>query len=79
MNKCFLLNPEKKNLAQIRLVVFEKNAPLIPKNDVTEPKARRLGYSNYQLKSCYRLKDSFGLPETMVSESLKLTYNLLIA
>jgi len=24
MNKCFLLNPEK-NLAQIRLVVFEKN------------------------------------------------------
>jgi len=25
MNKCFLLNPEK-NLAQIRLVVFENNA-----------------------------------------------------
>jgi len=25
INKCFLLNPEK-NLAQIRLVVFEKNA-----------------------------------------------------
>jgi len=25
MNKCFLLNPEK-NLAQILLVVFEKNA-----------------------------------------------------
>jgi len=25
MNKCFLLNPEN-NLAQIRLVVFEKNA-----------------------------------------------------
>jgi len=25
MNKCFLLNPGKK-LAQIRLVVFEKNA-----------------------------------------------------
>jgi len=40
MNKCFLLNPEK-NLVQIRLVVFEKNAknaPLLPKNDVTEPK-----------------------------------------
>jgi len=34
--KFFLLNLEK-NLAQIRLVVFEKNAPLIPKNDVTEP------------------------------------------
>jgi len=44
MNKCFLLNPEK-NLAQIRLVVFENNAKthtLIPKNDVTEPKARLL-------------------------------------
>jgi len=39
MNKCFLLNPEK-NLTQIRLVVFEKNAILIPKNDVIEPKAR---------------------------------------
>jgi len=42
MNKCFLLNPEK-NLVQIRLVVFEKNAkntPLIPKNDVSEPNAR---------------------------------------
>jgi len=37
------------------LVVFEKNAknaPLIPKNDVTEPKAKRLGYSNNQTKSC---------------------------
>jgi len=43
MKKCFL-NPEKK-LAQIGLVVFEKNAknaPLIPKNDVTEPKAKLL-------------------------------------
>jgi len=43
MNKCFL-NPEKK-LVQNRLVVFEKNAKhtlLIPKNDVTEPKARLL-------------------------------------
>jgi len=28
-------------LAQIHLVVFKKNAPLIPKNDVIEPK---LGY-----------------------------------
>jgi len=35
---------------QIRLVVFEKNAPLIPKNNVTEPKARRLGYSHKPLK-----------------------------
>jgi len=44
MNKCFLLNPEKK-LAQIRLVVFEKNAKthtFIPKNDSTEPKPRIL-------------------------------------
>jgi len=43
MNKCFLPNPEKK--AQIRLVVIEKNAknaPLIPKNDITESKARLL-------------------------------------
>jgi len=42
-------------LAQIRLVVFKtnaKNAPLIPKNNVAEPKARRQGYSNNQLKSC---------------------------
>jgi len=44
MNKCFLLNPEKK-LVQIRLAVFEKNAksaPLIPKNDVTMSEGRRL-------------------------------------
>jgi len=44
MNKSFLLNPEK-NLAHIRLVVFEKNAKthiLIPKNDVTVPKAKLL-------------------------------------
>jgi len=62
INECFLLNPEK-NLAHIRLVVFEKNASLNPKNDVTEPKAIRLGYSNNELKSCYRLKDSFRLSE----------------
>jgi len=41
MSKSFLINPEK-NLAQIRLVVFEINAPLILKNDVTQPKARLL-------------------------------------
>jgi len=35
----FLLNPKKK-LVQIRFVVFEINSPLIPKNDVTELKAR---------------------------------------
>jgi len=45
MNKCLLLNSEK-NLARIRLIVFKKNAVLIPKNDVTELKIRRLGYSN---------------------------------
>jgi len=39
INKCFLLNPEK-NLVQIRFVVIEKNASLISKNYVTEPKAR---------------------------------------
>jgi len=41
MNKCFLLNPEKR-LEQIRFVVFEKNeknTPLISKSDVTEPKS----------------------------------------
>jgi len=44
MNKCFLVNPEKK-LAHIHIVVFDKNAkdaPTLPKNDVTEPKARLL-------------------------------------
>jgi len=47
MNKCFFhLNP-KKNLAQIRLVVFEKTHAFIQK--------------------------------TMVSESLKLSFNLLTA
>jgi len=35
----------KKNLTQIRFVVFEKT-------HVTEPKARRLGYSKNRLKSC---------------------------
>jgi len=43
-----LLNKSKlKNLVQIRLVVFEKNIPLIPKNDVTELMARKLCHSNY--------------------------------
>jgi len=46
-------------LKQIHLVVFEKNAPLIPKNDVTESKGKRLGYSNYQLKSCSQVKGQF--------------------
>jgi len=65
MNKCFLLNPEK-NFAQIRLVVFDKNAKnasLIPKNDVTEPKDKRLGYSNNQSKNCKQLKHQFQASE----------------
>jgi len=37
MSKRFFLNPETNFW---RLVIFEKNTPLIPKNDVTEPKAR---------------------------------------
>jgi len=45
INKCFHLNPEKNFGAKICLIVFKKNAKkasLIPKNDVTEPKARLL-------------------------------------
>jgi len=38
MNKCFLLNPEK-DLALIRLSFY---FTLIPKNDVIDPKARKL-------------------------------------
>jgi len=30
----------------------KKTQILIPKNYVNDPKARRLGYSNYQLKIC---------------------------
>jgi len=54
VKKSFLLNPEK-NFGidpSCRFREKRKNAPLIPKNDVTEHKAKRLGYSNYQLKSC---------------------------
>jgi len=46
INKCFLLNPAKKKLAQIRFLSFsrktQKHKNLISKNDVTEPKARLL-------------------------------------
>jgi len=38
----FSSKPCSKNLVHIRLVVFEKNVPLIPKNDVTELKTRLL-------------------------------------
>jgi len=38
MNKCFLLNPEKKigTDPSCRFREKRKNTPLIPKNDVTE-------------------------------------------
>jgi len=44
MNKCFVLNPEKQFGADpfCRLGEKRKSAPLNPKNDVTEPKARLL-------------------------------------
>jgi len=44
MNKCFLQNPEKKFRADPSYRFWEKrkNVPLIPKNDVTEPKAMLL-------------------------------------
>jgi len=41
MNKCFLLNSEKRFGADPSCR-FRKNVHLIPKNDVTEPKARLL-------------------------------------
>jgi len=54
MNKCFFLNPEKiwrKSVLTLRKKT-QKPHTLIPKNDVTDPKARRPGYSNNQFKSC---------------------------
>jgi len=71
MNMCFLLNPGK-NLAQICLVILEKKSQkthtLIPKNDVTEPKAN----SNNQLNR-EQVKSQFQF------RNLKLTFNLLTA
>jgi len=90
MNKCFLLNLEKNPRRSV--MSFSKKTQithtLISISDVTEPKARRLGYSNNQLKSCYQVKvqfQAFGnhgyrkpeLTFTMVCGSLKLTFNLL--
>jgi len=40
---------------QICLIVFEKNT----EDDVTEPKIRRPGYSNNQLKSWLQVKEQF--------------------
>jgi len=49
LNKCFAVNPEK-NLAQSRLIAFEKNAKTTNFNfeKMTSP-SRRLGYSNNQI------------------------------
>jgi len=54
INKCFLLNPEKKFGADLscHLTTIQKKAHFNAENDVTEPKARRLGYSNNHIKSC---------------------------
>jgi len=58
INKCFLLNPEKK-FGEYLPCCFQENAPLILKCGVTKPKASTLGYSNYQLKSCKQVKEQF--------------------
>jgi len=45
MNKCFLLKPEKKIRRRSVLSFLrkmQKTHTLIPKNDITEPKARLL-------------------------------------
>jgi len=71
MNKCFLLNPEK-NLAQIRLVDFEKNAHF------NSEKCR--GFRNHGFRKPETvLSETEPVSETMVSECLKLSFNLLTA
>jgi len=45
INKCFLLNPER-NLAQIRLVVFEKNA-------------KNVHFNSKKMTSVFGIKDAF--------------------
>jgi len=42
MNMCFLLNLEKKFGAFLSFEISAKNTLLIPKNNITEPKARLL-------------------------------------
>jgi len=66
MNKCFPVNLGK-SLAQIRLVVFEKNVHY----NSEKRRHRAEGYSNDQL-NCYQVKSQF-----QSSGSLKLTFNLL--
>jgi len=60
MNKCCLLNPEKKFGTDPSCRFREKrtNAPLIPKNDVTEPKAR-LSNNSYKLLTGFNLLTAF--------------------
>jgi len=72
MNKCFFLNPEKRRRPVLSFSIKTQIMhTLIPKNDVTEPKARLLQ------QPVNRLKDSFKLSKTIVSGNLKLTINLL--
>jgi len=61
INKSFLLNPKKK-LAQNRLVIFEKTQ-----------KKRTLVPKN----AVNRLKDSFRLPETIVTCGLWISGSML--
>jgi len=61
----FSLKPWKKFGAD-PFCRFEKNVHLIPKNDVTELKVKATLITIY--KAVNRLKDSFRLPQTMVSE-----------
>jgi len=69
MNKCFLLNPEKKFGADPSCSFREKRTNrLIPTHFNSEKimsPSRRLGYSNNQLKTVNRLKVSFRLSETI--------------
>jgi len=50
LNKCFVLNPDKKKLAQIRLNVYKKNAKTTHFNSdkMTSPSRKLEGYSNNQ-------------------------------
>jgi len=69
INKCFLLNPEKIFGADPFCHFREKRKKRTSnsENDVTEPKARRLAYSNNQFRHL----------EIMVSESLETNFLLV--
>jgi len=75
-----VINPEKKNWRRSVLSFsrkMQKTHNFISKNDDTESKVRL--YSLISNETVNRLKVSFRLPKTMVSEILKLTFNLLTA